>query len=167
MASFKYFTQTQADKINQDNPTNSLIGLGTQVKALTDTTNFVTVVKLTSAAAGTAINIVPVSDVTQDGNNATRQVFITDIFLTVNGATAWTDATATKVAIQDTAATEIMSIAKASLTGNAQLQYTQFTLSTAAIRFTGVTAGKGIQIVADANFGAGSDIYAVVQGFIK
>jgi hypothetical protein len=121
---------------------------------------------LTAAAAGTAVHLIPASQVP-----AGKKVYIVDFLLNVGGATAWTDATATIVKLQDTAASPVVAatIAKAQLTGNANLAKlsTGVTLGAPVLTGAGLTAAKGLDIVADAVFGAGSTIHATVVAVIK
>jgi hypothetical protein len=125
---------------------------------------FIKTATLTAAAAATPVDILTELQV------GTGTVHITGIVLNVNGGTAWADATATIVTIQDTAGTPVVGItaAKAQLTGNAVLGFfsTGITLGDAIIDGTGFTAEKGLQIAGDANFGAGSDIIVTVSGFV-
>jgi hypothetical protein len=125
---------------------------------------FFKVATLTSAAAATPVDIL--TDVQVD----TGTVFITDFLLNVNGGTAWTDTTGTVVTVQDTNGTPVVGItaAKAQLTGNAILDLlsTGITLGDAIIDGTGFTATKGLQIVADSDFDAGSDIIVTVSGYV-
>lgn len=120
---------------------------------------------LTSAAAATPVSILSASLVT-----GTQKAYITDVLLTVNGATAWTDSTGTIVTIQDTAVAPVVGItyAKAQLTGNCVLGKiaTGVTLAAPVLLGTGFTAAKGLDIVADSDFDAGSDIVVTVCGFI-
>jgi hypothetical protein len=120
-------------------------------------------VTLTSVAAGTAVHIVTDAQV-----DVAEKVFVTDFLLSVNGATAWTDSTGTVVTLQDTAAVVAATFAKAQLTGNAQLgkHSTGVTLGTPMRTGVGLTADKGIDVIADSNFDAGSDITITVCGFI-
>ena len=120
---------------------------------------------LTSAAAATPVDILTDAQV-----GATGTVVITGFLLNVNGGTAWTDTTGTVVTVQDTAGTPVVGItaAKAQLTANAILGQlsTGITLGDAIIDGTGFTAGKGLQIVADSDFDAGSDIIVSVSGYV-
>lgn len=119
---------------------------------------------LTAAAAGTAVILIP------DGIiPAGAKIFVTSWFVSVSGATAWTDATATIVKIQDNAAAAILTFAKAGLTANAMLVpgSGNTTLAAALTAQSGLTAGRGLQVVADANFAAGSDLKVFVRGYIK
>jgi len=126
---------------------------------------FRSTVTLTAATGATPVTVLAAASVM-----AAEKVYITDLLLTVNGATAWTDATATIVTIKDTAASPVTAItaAKAQLTGNAKLGLlsTGITLANNVALGTGMTAGKGLTISSDANFGAGSDIVVTVCGFL-
>lgn len=137
------------------------------LKALNAGKPFMAVATLTSAAAATPVSIVAAADV-----GAAEKIYISGFRLNVNGATAWTDSTATVVKIQDTATVPVVgiSIAKAGLTGNVIIDTFangSSTVSNEILRNTGFTAAKGLNIVADANFAAGSDIYVTVYGYIK
>ena len=121
-------------------------------------------VKLTAAAAGTAVPIVANIEI------PTGQKFYLSYFIiNVNGATAWTDATATKVSIwtTDGTTTELVKVLKAQLTANVinMVNTASLTIDNTVLQGTGVS--QGIMIKADANFGAGSDIYVTVFGKIK
>ena len=117
---------------------------------------------LTSAAAATPVPIVPASSV-----GAAQRVYVTDVYLKVGGATAWTDATATKVQLQDTAGTPIVGLTwlKALLTGNAVVSNANASTSLASM-VDGFTIAKGLSFAADANFAAGSTITVLVCGYI-
>ena len=126
---------------------------------------FVRTAQLTAAAAGTPVEVLANADV---GNGRSAVVF--DMILNVGGGTAWTDATATVVKLQDKngSPVDLVTVAKAQLTGNAVLGLlsTGVTLAAPIKEGTGTTDGKGIDIVADANFAAGSTINVTVIGFI-
>lgn len=122
-------------------------------------------VTLTAAAAGTPVAIVAASAL-----NPTDKIFITDFLVSVGGTTAWADATATIVTLQDTAASPVVAatFAKAQLTSQAQLgkHSTGVTLATPVRTGVGLTAAKGLSVAGDANFGAGSDLSVTVVGYI-
>lgn len=130
------------------------------------TVPFTVTASLTAAAAGTPVHVLPAASVP-----AGKKAYITEVLLNVNGGTAWTDLTATVVKLQDTAASPVVgvTIPKALLLGNAlvSLFTATLTLATLILRGTGFTTAKGIDIVADANFAAGSDIYVTISGVIK
>lgn len=119
---------------------------------------------LTAAAAGTAVNVLTAADV------GSKTAYVMGAFLKVDGATAWTDSTGTVVKIQDTAASPVTGItyAKAQLTGNAILTFssTGVTIGDPVAEGTGFTATKGLDIIADSNFDAGSDIKVTVFGYL-
>lgn len=121
---------------------------------------------LTAAAAGTPVHLIPASQVP-----AGKKIYIIDFLVNVGGATAWTDTTATVVKLQDTAASPVVaaSIAKAQLTDNAVLGKvsTGVTLGANVLAGSGLTAAKGLDIVGDGNFAAGSTIKATVTAIIK
>jgi hypothetical protein len=139
----------------------------TEIKSLSGIP-FFKAATLTAAAAATPVDIVSEAEVL--AISATGVVVITSLLLKVNGATAWTDATATIVTVQDTAGTPVVgaTYAKAQLTSQAILNVTDtgVTLDTPIDNGVGFTAGKGIQIAGDANFAAGSDIIVMVSGYI-
>lgn len=127
---------------------------------------FKAVATITAAAAGTAAHVLPAATVT-----GSQKAYITGILINVNGATAWTDLTATVLKIQDTAGSPVVGITipKALLLGNAIIDtfsLATITISNNILRGTGFTAAKGLDIVADANFAAGSDIYVTITGYI-
>lgn len=119
---------------------------------------------LTAAAAGTPVHVVPAANVP-----AGKKILPIDIVLNVSNSTAWTDDTATIVKLQDTAGTPVVAAtyAKAGLTANAVLGKMGANITTGVPIKTGVglTADKGLDIVGDANFGAGSDIIVSVFGY--
>lgn len=127
---------------------------------------FVRTAQLTAAAAATPVEVLAAADV-----GAGRKAFVTGMLLNVGGATAWSDATGTVVALQDTADTPVnlLSAAKAQLTANANLGLlsTGVTLGAPILTGVGATAAKGIDIVADDDFTAGSTINVTVFGFIS
>jgi len=121
---------------------------------------------LTAAAAATPVHVIPAAQVPTG-----KKFYPLGMILSVGGATAWTDSTATVVKLQDTAGSPVaaVSVAKAQLTGNAVLGFpsTGVTLQTPVRTGVGMTAAKGIDVVGDANFAAGSDITVTVFGVIK
>ncbi|SRR6266487_4951230 len=120
---------------------------------------------LTAAAAATAIHVLLDATV-----GTGKKAYLTHMILNVNGATAWTDATATLVKVQDTNGTPLIgpTVPKALLIANANIGLTSIsvTLGNAVARGTGFTTAKGLDIIADANFAAGSDIYVTLVGYI-
>jgi hypothetical protein len=122
-------------------------------------------VTLTSAAGATPVHVLTAAEV-----GAGNKVFIDDFDISVNGTVAWTDTTGTVVNIQDTADTPVVAaaIAKAQLTSQAQLgkHSTGVTLGTAIRTGVGLTAAKGLDVAADHNFAAGSDMTITIVGFI-
>jgi hypothetical protein len=122
--------------------------------------------KLVASTAGTAVHLVPAASVP-----AGKKIHIRSFLLNVSGSTAWTDSTATKVILQDTAASPVLAfdIAKAVLTTNKVIDSfgaTSVTAYAPVLTGAGLTAAKGLDIKADANFAAGSDIYVTVSGYI-
>lgn len=125
--------------------------------------HFVLTATITSAAAATAVNILPDSRVT-----AGRKVYLSGFHAEVNGATNW--ATTATVKIQDTEGTPVdfFTMAVAALTGNALVRpgTANITSEDAYKLGTGSTAGKGIQLKGNAN-GTGSDLTVTIYGVIK
>lgn len=178
------FSSTDATIIDKALPDTQKVSLGTEVKANQDniTTNaaaialqksesgipFYKAVTLTSAAANTNVDILTSAEVIAMKSGGV--VVVTSLLLKVNGATAWTDSTGTVVTIQDKAGSPVLgaSYAKAQLTGNAILNLTDTGLTLSAPISTGVgfTADKGIDIVADSDFDAGSDIVVSISGYV-
>lgn len=121
---------------------------------------------LTAAAAATPVHVIPAAKIA-----AGKKFYPLGMILSVGGATAWTDSTATVVKLQDTAASPVaaVSVAKAQLTANAVLGFpsTGVTLQTPVRTGVGMTAAKGIDVVGDAVFAAGSDISVTVFGVAK
>lgn len=119
---------------------------------------------LTAAAAATPVVLLADSLVP-----AGQKVYITRWFISVSGATAWADAAGTIVVIEDTAAVVAITIAKAGLTSKAMLVMGSANTTYADLipAQSGLTAAKGIQVVADHTFGAGSDLKVTVSGYIK
>ena len=89
-----------------------------------------------------------------------KKAYITGLLVTVNGATAWTDITATVVKIQDTAGSPLVgaTVSKTQLTGNAILGKlsTGVVLGAYISLGTGFTTNKGIDVSAFLGRAAGS-----------
>ncbi len=120
-----------------------------------------------ATAASTAIHFITDANV-----GAGKKAYVSNILLTVSGADAWVDGTATIVTIQDTEGTAGSigaTFAKAQLTGSAVLGMfsTGCTLSNIILQGTGFTTGKGLDIVGDNTFSTGSTIYCTLSGYIK
>lgn len=126
-------------------------------------TAFRAVVSLAALTAGTAVHVVPVADV-----GASQRVYPLGIIGNVNGATAWTDSTATLVKLQDTAGVSGIAFPKAILTGNAVLTLGSagITIGDQILTGAGFALGTGLDLVADANFSAGSPLYLTIWGYI-
>ena len=124
------------------------------------------VATLTAASAATPVNVIPSAQVP-----AGKKLYLLGFLLSVGGTTAWTDSTATIVKLQDTAGTPVVAVtfAKAQLTSQAQLGplTSGATLATPVRTGVGLTAAKGLDIVGDAVFAAGSDITITAFGVIK
>lgn len=123
---------------------------------------FSALVLLTAAAAATPVILVDDSVVP-----AGKKCYVEDIGILVRGGTAWTDSTGTKVSVQDTDSLAFADIAKAALTAlNAIGNLTSgVTLGAAMANMTGGNVGKGVQVVADHNFAAGSNLAVGVRGY--
>jgi len=121
-------------------------------------------VTLKSADATTAVEIIADTAV-----GTGKCVYITGFYANVNGSDAWAGA-GNNVTIADTAASPVAAItfAKAQLTTNAQLMFgsTGVTLGDGIKDGTGMTATKGLTIVGDGAFTAGSDLIVTITGFI-
>jgi hypothetical protein len=121
-------------------------------------------VTLTSAAATTPVEIIADTAVA-----AGQCVYINSLYANVNGGDAWVG-DGTVVTIADTAASPVAAItfAKAQLTANAQLMFgsTGVTLGDGIKDGTGMTEAKGMTIVGDGEFTAGSDLIVTITGFI-
>ena len=119
---------------------------------------------LTAAASATPVHILT------DAEVGSKKAYVTGAILKVDGATAWTDSTGTIVKVQDTNGSPVVGLtyAKAQLTGNGILVLgsTGVTIGDAVSEGSGFTAAKGLDIVADSAFDAGSDIKITVFGFI-
>lgn len=120
-------------------------------------------VTLTSAAATTAVEIIADAAV-----GTGKCVYITGFYANVNGGDAWVG-DGTVVTIADTASSPVAAItfAKAQLTTNAQLMFgSTVTLGDGIKDGTGMTEAKGLTIVGDGAFTAGSDLIVTITGFI-
>ena len=135
-------------------------------------------VQLTSAAATTAVNIIPDTDVTDD-----RKLYVTGFIVYNSGATSWTGGSFTNISIQDTSgvvfvrvktnglqggdyitiASNINDVDDGSLAGTSNLNYTNVA---PLLKGEGGTANKGLQVVANALPTAGSTLYVTAWGFI-
>lgn len=159
-------TAVTAGKIASDAVTTAKILANNVTPAKLSVVPFVRVAQLTAAAAATPVEVLADADV-----GTGRSAFVTGMLLNVGGGTAWTDATATVVNLQDNAGSPVnlLAVAKAQLTGNANLGLlsTGVTLGTPIKTGVGTTATKGISVAADANFAAGSTINVTVFGFIS
>lgn len=122
-------------------------------------------VTITSAAAATAVNIIPDARV-----GAGRKVYLQGYISRVNGATNW--ATTASIKIQDTnsSAVDFVTIAVNAGTTNGNIRTVpgnaNVTLENAFANGTGGTEAKGLQLKGDAN-GTGSDLLVTVWGVIN
>jgi len=145
----------------------STADLEAMIEAVTEDagTPFLKIVTLTAATAATPVEVLAATTV-----GASRKAYVTNFLATVNGAVAWADDTATIVKLQDTAGTAVVgaTIAKAQLTNAAILGLLSagVTLGDAIKLGTGFTTAKGLVVVADANFGAGSNLVITVAGYM-
>lgn len=135
-------------------------------------------VQLTSAAATTAVNIIPDTDVTDD-----RKLYVVGFIVYNSDVTAWTGGSFTNISIQDTSgvvfvrvktnglqggdyitiASNINAVDDGSLAGTSNLNYTNVA---PLLKGEGGTANKGLQVVANALPTAGSTLYVTAWGFI-
>lgn len=117
---------------------------------------------ITSAAAGTAVSIIPDSYV-----GAGEKVYLITYVARVNGTTGW--GTTATVKLQDTNGTpvDMVTWAVAGMTNQARLVpgTANTTLEDAYSLGTGGTAGKGLQLKGNAN-GTGSDFVVTVLAYI-
>ena len=115
---------------------------------------------LTAAAAATPVHILTAAEV-----GAGKKAYISQIFASVDGGTAW--GTAATVSIQDTAASPVVgaTFAVSALTANAMVQLADATLLAPVADGVGFTAAKGIDVVANAN-GTGSNLLVTVFGCV-
>ena len=95
-----------------------------------------------------------------------KHVYVDDISVTVNGGTAWTDTTGTKVELQDTANVVFAGLAKAQMTGNAIFYRGTSGLTVGAGFWAGGTANKGLQLLADHSFAAGSTLTVRIRAHL-
>lgn len=120
---------------------------------------------LTSAAAATAVNVIPDAQV-----GSGRKVYLWGYVSKVDGATNW--ATTANIKIQDTngSAVDFVTITVNAATTNGNVEtvvgMSNVAMEDAYSEGSGGTAGKGLQIVGDAN-GTGSDMKITVWGIIK
>jgi hypothetical protein len=121
---------------------------------------------LTAAAAAAGVDILANAEA-PDG----CAPFVTGWQVDVGGATAWTDATATKVGLYDKAGSPVtfFEIAKAGLTANATLfpGMANHTYGAGVRGNVGGTADYGLIFKADANFANGSNIKVTVYGYYR
>ena len=133
-------------------------GSGTQ--GFNTVTPFMVKGVLTSAAAATAVPLLPDAMVP-----AGKKVYILNAFFTNTGATLW--ATTTIVKIQDTSAVVGITVPVANLGANAinQMATTGIILGAPVSQGAGFTANKGINLIGDVN-GTGSNLAVTVMGYI-
>lgn len=160
----KQITTEQADHFDRSSPAAALAQIGQRVLENRKYGKvFHKTVTITSAAAATAVEIIPSSDLEAD-----EKIYLQGFIAKVNGGTLW--ATTATVKIQDNNGTPVdfVTIAVAALTGNAVVipATANVTLEDAYAIGTGGTAGKGLQLKGNAN-GTGSDLKVTVWGVIK
>jgi len=120
---------------------------------------------LTSAAAATAVVIIPDAQV-----GAGRKVYLWGYVSKVDGATNW--ATTGNIKIQDTEGTALdfitITVNAATTNGNVETVpgMSNVAMEDAFSEGSGGTAGRGLQIKGNAN-GTGSDMKITVWGIIK
>jgi len=133
--------------------------------------HFSKTVILSATTASTAASIIHQTQI-----EAGKSVIILGFFLYVYGSTAWSGGTLDQVRVQDNVDNEFFHIDVAKLTGNAIISPTGLSASeiqTRLVAGTGSEPGYGINFQgktsggADANAGAGSDIYLTVYGVVK
>ena len=124
---------------------------------------FFKTVGLSPTTAATAVNILPDAQV-----GATRIPNIMGYAMHVNGATAWSGGTGTKVSLTDTLAASIIDFPASVLTANnvVETKVTGVVYSANMTALRQGTLGKGLQFKADNNFGAGSPIVFMVYGML-
>lgn len=124
---------------------------------------FTATATITSAAAATAVTLIPDSAVPPG-----KKVYVTGFVGKVNGATLW--ATTASVKIQDSNGTPVdyFTMLVAALTANAEVRpgTTNVTSEAAYNLGTGGTAAKGLRLKGNAN-GTGSSLVVTVTGYIK
>ena len=135
-------------------------------------------VQLTSAAATTAVNIIPDTDVTDD-----RKLYVTGFIVYNSGVTAWTGGSFTNISIQDTSGVVFVRVKTAGLQGGdyitmasninavddgtlASTSNLNYTNDAPLLKGEGGTANKGLQVVANALPTAGDTLYVTAWGFI-
>lgn len=162
-----FLTRSQKDHISNSAPALQIAGLGDLVdKALAAGIPFDVQGVITAAAAGTPVVLLP-----DDWVPAGYQAFLDDFYIRVKGGTAWSGGSMANLFLEDTAGSTtlgFLDIAVAALTGNAILNRgTSNVTLLAGFTDLGATEGHGIQVVANANAGAGSDIVVRILGHIK
>ena len=136
-------------------------------------------VQLTSAAATTAVSIIPDTDVTDD-----RKLYVVGFIVYNSGAVAWSGGSFANIMIQDTSdvvfvrikenglqagdyttiASNINDVDNGTLASTSNLNYTN---TAPLLKGEGGTANKGLEVVANAlPTTAGTTLYITVWGFI-
>lgn len=149
-------------RITGGTPATTLAGFGiTDAMPLTEGTIKRRVVTLTSALAGTAVEILSDADV-----GAGKRAYILDIDGRVNGATAWIGVTNIKV--KDNSNVDQITIDGAPLAANYHFHKstTSVTLESPVYLGTGGTLASGMKLVGSSN-GTGSDLIVIMTFLVK
>lgn len=162
-----FLTREIKDAINNSAPALQQADVGGLLdKALAAGIPFDVKGVITAAAAGTPVVLLPDNWVP-----AGYQAILDDFYVRVKGATAWSGGSMAHLFIEDTggsSALGFLDIAVAALTGNAILSRNSSNVTLlAGFSDIGATVGCGIQVVANANAGAGSDVAVRIMGHIK
>lgn len=124
---------------------------------------FMKTATLTSAAAATPVHILTDAEV-----GAGKKAYVSQVFLSVNGAVNW--GTTATISIQDTAGSPVpgCTFDATKLVANSmhQLASSDFTLLAPIADGAGFTTAKGLDIAGNAN-GTGSDLIVTVFGCVK
>jgi hypothetical protein len=111
----------------------------------------------------------PVSIIADAAVGTGKSVYITGFYANVNGAVAWSG-TGNNVIVRDRAGSPVAAITlpDSILAADAQLMFgsTDVVLGDGIKDGTGMTPAKGIEIVGDGAFSAGSDLIVTIVGFI-
>ena len=133
-----------ASKVAIEDPTGLITAVSTEaalVEVKSDRLNF----EATFSTADSAAAKVLLTDAQVPTG---KKVFVDEIEVLVNGATAWTDTTGAIVSLQDTTGVEFAELAKAQLVGNASLGKRTTGVTLMPAFWVGGTASKGLQILA-------------------
>lgn len=154
---------------------------GASLVGIEDPTNLITATNVEAALVELAGNNFTIEATLTNAESATgkllfataklpsgKKIYVDSFAVLVNGGTAWTDVTATIVKLQDLNGTPVVfaTIAKAGLTGNAVLFPNTANVTLGAGFWSGGTADKGLTVIADAAFAAGSTLAVRVTGHL-